>query len=235
MKAIILAAGKGSRLYPITLDKPKGLLEIGSETILDRLIRQFRAVGIDDIFLVVGYQKEKLKEHFGKSVRYSEYDDFDKTNNLHTLWSVRDELDGDVVITFADLVLHDHVIDKLIKSPDDITMTVDTSRVLDGTMRVEVNNDRLLSIKTTSIEDASGNFIGLAKFSNMGCKVLIDEMSKLISNHYDDYYTLAIDNISRSGVVVNYCDISGILWREIDTKGEYDEVRLIEHAFNENR
>ena len=61
MKAIILAAGKGSRLYPITLDKPKGLLEIGSETILDRLIRQFRAVGIDDIFLVVGYQKEKLK------------------------------------------------------------------------------------------------------------------------------------------------------------------------------
>ena len=64
MKAIILAAGKGTRLYPITLNKPKGLLEIGNETILGRLIRQFNELGIADILLVVGYQKEKLIDHF---------------------------------------------------------------------------------------------------------------------------------------------------------------------------
>jgi L-glutamine-phosphate cytidylyltransferase len=229
MKAIILAAGKGSRLYPVTLDLPKGLLVIGGETILDRLIRQFKEFGIDDILLVVGYKKEKFKKHFGESVRYIEYKDYDKTNNLHTLWSVRDYISKDTIITFADLVLHDSVINKLMKSRNDITVTVDTSQVLDGTMKVEVDNDRLLSIKTTTVEDASGNFIGLAKFSNSGCKMLVNEMSKLISGNFDDYYTLALDKMSRRGEVINYCDISGIYWREIDTKDEYDEVRSMNH------
>ena len=64
MLAIILAAGVGSRLYPITLYKPKGLLEIGDETILDRLVSQFRNCGINDILIVVGYQKESLINHF---------------------------------------------------------------------------------------------------------------------------------------------------------------------------
>ena len=80
MKAIILAAGRGSRLYPITLNKPKGLLEVGDETILDRLVRQFKSSGIKDILIVVGYQKEHLMNHFGKSVRYRYYEDFSKTN-----------------------------------------------------------------------------------------------------------------------------------------------------------
>jgi len=232
MKAIILAAGKGTRLYPITLNKPKGLLEIGDETILDRLIRQFREAGINDIVVVVGYQKEKLKEHFGRSVRYLEYDGYDETNNLHTLWSVRDELNDDVIITFADLILHSDIVNKVIEIQNDIVMTVDTSQVLDGTMRVEVGNSKLLSIKTTTVENASGNFIGLAKFNKLGCEKLVNEMSKLIKSNFDDYYTLAIDKIVRRGEDVAYCDINGILWREIDTKDEYDEVKTIFMEFN---
>ena len=105
MKAIILAAGKGSRLYPITLNKPKGLLKIGNETILDRLIRQFKEAGVSDIVIVIGYQKEKIREHFDDSVRFIEYDDYDKTNNLHTLWSSKNELNGDVVVSFAESTL----------------------------------------------------------------------------------------------------------------------------------
>jgi choline kinase len=235
MKAIILAAGKGSRLYPVTLNKPKGLLKIGNETILDRLIRQFRDLGINDILLVVGFKKEIFKDHFGDEVRYREYGNFDNTNNLHTLWSINDELNNDVIISFADLVLHDEVIYKLIQSPGEIVMAVDTSQVLKNTMRVEVDNDRLLSIKTTTIKNSSGNFIGLAKFNSKGCKRLLSGMKKIINGNYDDYYTLAIDNMSRSGKMVNYCDINGILWREIDTKYEYDEVLKISHLFNNDK
>jgi choline kinase len=236
MKGIILAAGKGSRLYPITLNRPKGLLNIGNETILDRLIGQFKRAGIDDILLVVGYKKEELKCHFGKSVRYSEYKNFDKTNNLHTLWSVRDELNDDVIISFADLVLHDDVIAKLMQSQGEIVMTVDTKKVLSGTMRVETDNNKLLSIKTTAIEDSSGNFIGISKLNSKGCKRIVNEMKEIINSNYDDYYTLAIDNMSRRGEIVNCCDISGILWREIDTKDEYDEVLAMgQRAFTQNK
>jgi len=231
MKAIILAAGRGTRLYPITLNKPKGLLEIGDKTILDRLIYQFKESGISDILIVVGYQKESLINHFGDSVRYSYYEDFSKTNNLHTLWSVRNELNDDVIITFSDLVMHQSIVDNLVKSNSDITMAIDTSQVLDGTMRVTINNANIKNITTTSIDEADGNFIGIAKISQNGCKLLVNEMSEIINGHFQDYYTIAVDNISRRGVAVNYFDARDFPWREIDTKDEYEEVLEIYDIF----
>jgi len=232
MKAIILAAGRGTRLYPITLNKPKGLLEIGDETILDRLIYQFKESGVSDILIVVGYQKESLINHFGDSVRYSYYEDFSKTNNLHTLWSVRDELNDDVIITFADLVVHQSIIDKLVKSNNDITMAIDTSQVLDGTMRVAINNTNIKNITTTTVDEADGNFIGISKISQPGCALLLDEMSKIVDGHYEDYYTIAVDNLARRGVAVGYCDVKKHIWREIDTKEEYDELVNIYNTFS---
>jgi len=231
MKAIILAAGKGTRLYPITLNKPKGLLEIGDETILERLIRQFNEVGISDILLVVGYKKECFMEHFGCRVRYSVYKNYASTNNLHTLWSVREELDDDVIITFADLIIQQAIVDELVQSNNNMTMVVDTSQVLEGTMRVAVSDTRLTSIATTKKEEASGNFIGISKFNKEGCRLLVNEMSKLIKNHQQDYYTIAVDQLVHNGIHVSCNDASGYMWREIDTKEEYDEVINIYEQF----
>ena len=231
MKGIILAAGKGTRLYPLTLEKPKGLLQIGDETILDRLVSQFHECGIKDILIVVGYQKEIIMQHFGNSVRYSDYANFENTNNLHTLWSIREELNEDVLISFADLVLHKSIIENLIKTNYHITMAIDTSQVLESTMRVSITSDRIKNITTTSIKDADGNFIGIAKMNKNGCELLVKEMSSLIDGHYQDYYTIAVDNIARKGRQVNYFDVKNFLWREIDTKTEYDEVKSIYDKF----
>jgi L-glutamine-phosphate cytidylyltransferase len=232
MKGIILAAGKGSRLHPLTLQKPKGLLEIGSETILDRLINQFKKSGISDILIVVGHQKESLIDHFGDSVRYSYYKDFFRTNNLHTLWSVRHELNNDVLITFADLVVHQTIIEKLLRSKNDITMAIDTSRVLKSTMRIAINKSNIKNITSTTIDEADGNFIGISKLSQLGCKILVNEMSGLIDSNFNDYYTVAIDNIARRGESVGFCDIKDYPWREIDTKEEYEELIRIYENFS---
>ncbi len=231
MKGIILAAGQGTRLYPITLDKPKGLLEIGDETILDRLICQFKKSGIYDILIVVGHQKESLLNHFGDSLRYSYYEDFFKTNNLHTLWSVRGELNDDVIVAFADLVVDQSIIDKLVKSKNDITMAIDTSQVLAGTMRVAIDNTNIKNITTTTADEADGNFIGISKFNQKGCELLVNEMSNIIDSHFEDYYTIAIDNLVRNGHKVGFCDIKNDLWREIDTKEEYDDLVSIIDQF----
>ena len=231
MKGIILAAGKGTRLHPLTLKKPKGLLQIGNETILDRLVSQFNECGIKDVLIVVGHQKDMIMQHFGDSVRYSHYTDFENTNNLHTLWSIKEELNEDVLISFADLILHRLIIKNLIEFKDDITMVIDSSQVLESTMRVSIDSDRIKNITTTSISEADGNFIGLAKMNKNGCELLVEEMSSLINGHYKDYYTIAIDNIARNGILVNYFDVKNLLWREVDTKTEYDEVRSIYDNF----
>ncbi len=231
MKAIILAAGKGTRLYPTTLNKPKGLLEIGNETILDRLVRQFRDSGINDILIVVGYQKEVIINHFGDSVRYAYYKDFSSTNNLHTLWSIRDELNEDVIISFADLVLDNLILIDLIKFKSDFTMVIDTSKVLESTMRVSIADNLIKNITTTSISEANGNFIGIAKINKNGCKLLINQMSSMINGSLQDYYTIAIDNLARAGTIVNYLDVKNFKWREIDTLDEYEEVKNIYNSF----
>ena len=232
MKAIILAAGKGTRLYPTTLKKPKGLLEIGNETILDRLVRQFRGSGINDILIVVGYQKEVIINHFGDSVRYAYYDDFSSTNNLHTLWSIRDELNEDVIISFADLVIQNSILNNLIKLPHDLTMAIDTSKILESTMRVSITDNLIKNITTTSISEANGNFIGIAKINKNGCKLLINQMSSMINGSLQDYYTIAIDNLARSGTEVNYLDVKNFIWREVDTLDEYEEVISIYNEFS---
>lgn len=224
MKAIILAAGKGSRLYPLTLDKPKGLLPLGESTLLDRLVDQFKKLGIQEILLVVGFQKEIFKTHFKESVRYREYADFETTNNLHTLWSIRDELTDDVLISFADLVVEDSILKELIDTKSDLSFVIDTSQVLEMTMRVESNEGRLKSITRTAPEVATGNFIGISKLSKLGSKKLVDEMSGMIKAHQNDYYTIAVDNLIQKGITVDALDIAGKKWCEIDTKAEYDEL-----------
>ena len=223
MKAIILAAGKGSRLYPLTLGQPKGLLKVGEETILDRIVRQLTYNGVNDILMVVGSNKDTLMEHFGSKVRYSFYQNFEHTNNLHTLWSVKDELEGDLVVTFADLILTDEIMTNMVKIEDDLCMVVDTSAVLDGTMRVSLNGNQIKSITTTTKEEAHGNFVGIAKFNSLGCELVKNEMKYLISGHTQEYYTIAIDNLARKGHSIGTYDAKGLFWREVDTMEEYQD------------
>lgn len=224
MKAIILAAGQGTRLYPMTLNRPKGLLSLGESTLLDRLVEQLKALGVEDILMVVGHNKEVLVSHFVTGVRFRNYDDYDSTNNLHTLWSVKDELNDDVLISFADLVLDQEIINNLINCNNDFCFAVDTSDVLEATMRVEVGSGVLKSITRTPVEKASGNFIGISKISKSGCLKLVDEMANLVSGHKNDYYTIAVDNLIKSGEEVYPLDIKGKYWCEIDTKNEYDKL-----------
>ena len=85
MKAIILAAGLSSRLYPLTLKRPKCLLDVGGVSIIERQIENIQKIGINDIIVVVGYKKDIIKKTLGDKVKFRDYEDYDKTNNLHTL------------------------------------------------------------------------------------------------------------------------------------------------------
>jgi len=98
-------------------------------------------------------------------------------------------------------------------------------------MRVLACDNRLKNITTTTPEEANGNFIGIAKFKKDGCKLLKDEMSKMINGHYDDYYTLAVDKLARKGAIIGCYDARNSIWREIDTKDEYDELQTIYKRF----
>lgn len=230
MKAIILAAGKGTRLYPLTINKPKGLLEIGNITILNRLVNQFRKLGVEKIIIVTGYKNELIKKNFqeDKEIIFVDYYDYEKTNNLNTLWSVREYLDGNTIISFADLLLDIEIIKKIYLSTQDISLAVHTKEVLSGTMPIEVHDSKVKSITSTNVEDATGNFIGIGKFSKKGCKILVDQMSKIINpENENSYYTLAIDNYVRNYGYVEGIDIKDMNWIEIDDMNDYERAKKL--------
>ena len=174
MKAIILAAGKGTRISEITNSIPKTLLKIGSLSIIERLIYQLEKNGIEEIIVVTGYKSDILQNYLNKfqNIRFIKYDNFNNTNNLHTLWSVNNEIKDNIIVSFADLLLENKIITSLIESEGDIVMATDNSNILPDTMRVSCERTNLKSITLTPVDEATGNFIGIAKFNKNGCKIL---------------------------------------------------------------
>ena len=226
MKVIILAAGMSSRLYPLSLEKPKCLLLVQGKTIIDRQIEVLDKAGIQDILIVVGYKKEVIQKLVGDRVRYRDYGNFHITNNLNTLWSVRDEFNTDCILLFSDILFENDILNNLIQSKDDICMAIDTSKVLSGTMRIVINDGKLSSIGSQiHVDEASGNFIGMAKFSKHGTSLVLKQMKKMIHSHRQDYYTIAIDSLIKRGKEIGFVDVANQYWAEIDTKEDLEEVR----------
>ncbi|MCA1587823.1 MAG: phosphocholine cytidylyltransferase family protein, partial [Chloroflexi bacterium] len=123
MKAIILAAGLGSRLRHLTLDRPKSTLEIDGRSLIDRQLDTFRALGIDDITIVTGYRADRLQLP-GVKTRHN--DDYRNNNILLSLMYAADELDDDVIVTYSDIVYDRSVVERLLDTDGDIVAVCDT-------------------------------------------------------------------------------------------------------------
>lgn len=111
MKAIILAAGMGTRLRPLTDNKPKGLVEVDGLPMVERQIINLREVGIEEIIVVTGYlsgQFNYLSEKYG--VKLIHNDKYDVYNNLYTMYLVKDYL-GDSYVLESDIHMNNNVID----------------------------------------------------------------------------------------------------------------------------
>lgn len=110
--AIILAAGMSTRFVPLNYEKPKGLLEVKGEVLVERQIRQLKEKGIDEIVLVVGYMKEQfeyLKDKYG--VILIPTDDYDKKNNFASVYAARNYL-GNSIVTSSDLYFENNIFQK---------------------------------------------------------------------------------------------------------------------------
>ena len=108
MKAIILAAGMGTRLLPITLSVPKCLVPVNSKPILEHQLDALLKAGVRDTILVVGYLSELIFDKYGTryggmNIHYVRNQIYDRTNNLYSLWLARLHLDNQVLLLEGDL------------------------------------------------------------------------------------------------------------------------------------
>lgn len=187
MKAIILAAGKGTRLNGVEL-KPKCLFEVGGATLLQRQMSAIQEARIDEIVLVLGFEAERIKRHCGPNVEFVTNERFGETSSLYSLWLAKEHLTDGFVVLNCDVLFHPELLTRLLTAPQADALLVDfvdkqNNQLGDEEMKVKVSDGRVVDIsKRMDPAEADGENVGVVKFSREGARRLIAEMDRLISS-----------------------------------------------------
>ena len=182
LKAIILAAGEGSRLRPYTLDRPKCMVEVDGISLLDRQLAVLASEAIEQITVIGGYRIDMLKR---VGIKIRENPRYAKTNMVWTLFCAEDELEGAVLICYGDIVYSREILQALISSKADIAVAIDLDwefywrernedPLADAeTLRMSSDNQILeIGQKPNSLAEIEGQYMGLMKFSANGLQLL---------------------------------------------------------------
>ncbi len=250
-KVIVIAAGMGKRLRPYTDDRPKCMLQVGGTTILDHALTTLRAEGLSDIAIVRGYRAECVNP---PEVTLFENTDYSNNNILHSLFYAEPFMKGGFVASYSDILYRGEVVRALLDCEADIAVVVDRDwrRIYDGRdlhpiSEAEVVVDRdgvIVNIGKGGVtaEEATGEFIGLAKFSSEGAAIWRGEFARLKEEYRlksDEpfqraaafkkaYLTDMFQELVDRGIRVAVVPIRGG-WMEIDTSEDYERAQVF-HA-----
>jgi choline kinase len=183
MKAIILAAGKGTRLDGAAV-KPKCLVEVGGLTLLQRQIESLKGVGINRIVVVVGFGADSIREECSDEVSFVENNRFAETSSLYSLWLAREHLADGFVVLNSDVLFHPQLLTDLIEcSYHDALLLSDTdpNPLGDEEMKVKLKDRMVIDIsKAMDPLEADGENVGIVKFGAAGARALAGYMNELI-------------------------------------------------------
>ncbi len=249
MKAIIIAAGSATRLEDDTRKLPKGLLDINGKTLLERQIQILKKQNIEDIIMIVGPHKDKFQF---KNIKYVEDVEFEKHDVLLSLMAAKNEIKGDLIITYSDILFDEKILQKIIESKVDIGIATDLEWIEKYENRTEhpksqadnviIENEKIVKIKKNitniSQDQLNGEFIGIMKFSEKGAQVFVKEFEKVKKKNpitFHDaktfekaYLTDMIQELIEQKITINPILIKGD-WCEIDTPQDLKNARKKYH------
>lgn len=226
MRAIIIAAGKGTRLYPLTKNTPKSLLEIGDGiTLLESQLHSLKENNITDITIIVGYlamqieaKIEKYRGDFNIDIVYNPF--FDVSNNLISVWMAKHYMQEDFITINGDDIFNPIIIENLLKSPEQITLVMDVKDSYDED-DMKILHERGLIKKVSKqipIHEANGESVGIIKFSGHGKKIYLDTLESMVRypENMNLFYLSAIQRIIDNGYPVHMSECSPSHWGELD-------------------
>lgn len=221
--AIILAAGYGLRMVPINMDCPKGLLTVDGEHLIDRLIKQLKEKGINDITVVVGFMKEKyeyLIDTFGVKLVYNK--DYSTKNNLHSLNCVVNQISNTYIIPCDIWCVKNPFSDTEFYSWYMLNELIDSN----STVRVTRNQ----SIENIKKEQSGNKMIGISYISENDSKQLKDNIKKLCKDIANDnvFWEKALFDMGNIEVNANI-----MLSSEVTEINSYEQLRELDCSSKE--
>lgn len=244
MQAIILAAGNGSRLKPLTDNIPKVMIDVCGETIIKRALNKLAELKrIEEVIIVVGYKAEKIIEHIGDvykfmKITYVFNKDYFTTNNIYSLWLTKDYIKNDVILLEGDIIFEKKMLLPLMESNHtNLVLVAKYNELIPGTVISMDEKTKKIKkfIDSKNQEKTKNYFTDKYKTINIYLfkKQFIEKyfMSSLENhmNHHgkNDYYELALGDLVRSKVEMYAFLIENIKWYEIDNITDLKNASLI--------
>ena len=249
MKAIILAAGIGSRLMPLTNDRPKCMVKLLDDTLIERQIKIFHSYDINDITIVTGYKNEVIDM---PNVNYVNNPNYETTNMNESLFCALKPSNSSVLVTYGDIVFEPKIVQQMLEITNDIRLAVRinwkeyyqnrTMHPLSEAENVLIENGRILETRkniSKALENQQiGEFLGIMMLSSEQIKILLERYSDLKKNHtgtfhsssslHTAYLTDMLQEMIDFGVRINPVFAEG-RWFEIDT---LEDIKNAEKSIN---
>ena len=246
IKSIIIAAGLGSRLNEYTKALPKCMLKFGNSTLLEMQLNTYRECGINNISVIRGYKKEKINY---EGINYYENTDYQNNNILNSLFYADEQIFGNVIVSYSDILFDSSVVKRLLESHADISIVVDIDwrgyyaerkdHPIDEAEKVIFDaNNKVIKIGkvVTSKEDVYGEFIGMMKLSPRGAEIIKLHFNRAKQIFWDRpfqraetfqkaYITDLIQDMVDLGMSI-HCVIIEKGWKEIDTVEDYEKALI---------
>jgi len=243
MKAILLSAGQGSRLAPLTVDRPKCLLPVGPKTLIDWQLETLKGCGIAEVAVVIGFQAAMMEAHLarhdapGFRVRALFNPFYKVADNLGSCWMARAEMASDFLIVNGDTLFEAAIPNKVLQSPAaPITITIDRKPAYDeDDMKIVEEDGTLKAVgKKLSLDTVNGESIGMLLFRDSGPQLFVDTVEAMMRtpDGAKVWYLQAIDRLARAGVV-RTCLIHGLRWGEVDFPPDLDRARAMVAAWGQ--
>ncbi len=223
MTYIILAAGKGSMLSPLTLKYPKTSYKLDENTtVLQRMIRKIRQYdSTAEVVVVVGYLADiTKKELIDDNVKFVFNPFYEVTHSISSLWFASEYLEREnVTVINGDMVFDDNIIvDYLTKKTDYPYVAVDTSVVISGEYNAVIKDDKVL-VMSKKIEDATAKYCSFTKLDAVSCRLLKKEINDMLQNNMHDqlFENALVQMIMFHSLELGYVDLAEYKWSEVNT------------------
>ena len=243
-KTLVVAAGLGSRLKKHTKDLPKCMLDFNGKTLLERQVQAYEECGIKDITVIRGYKKDKINY---KNLNYVTNNDYKNNNILNSIFYAEKIINGNIIISYSDILFESNVVKRLLDSDHDISVVVDIDwrgyyvgrkdhPISEAENVIFNSNNQVLKIGKigTQKEEVHGEFIGMIKLTNRGTEIFKENFHRVKKLYWNKpfqraaifqkaYLTDMIQELVDIGIKV-HCVIIERGWKEIDTVEDYQKA-----------